>query len=201
MNYSELLKRAEAEEIRMLKLYDHAVLLRDKWKGNACAYDLNGMVHAVSGRDPVLTELAAAIRSLQAKLDAIQPRPIEEAPQDRTGAEAMTKLTLEEVNELSERSKDDKAIIVGSEIRQLCQLARERLQAGTFQQGLEAAAKKAKSRIGAITRECDYLSPMDPETGSYECSKRGDCLCQERDEEAEAIEAAIRNIKPEVGNG
>jgi hypothetical protein len=37
-------------------------------------------------------------------------------------------LTLEQVQELRERSKDDRAIIVGSEVRQLCALAESFLE-------------------------------------------------------------------------
>ena len=57
----------------------------------------------------------------------------------------------------------------------------------------EACAKIADKRADPTNNDCERLS-FDGSTGALECSlsHRGDCLCQEHQEEAEAIAAAIR---------
>jgi hypothetical protein len=66
----------------------------------------------------------------------------------------------------------------------------------------EACAKIADRRADSSNKDCERLS-FDGSTGTLECSlsHRGDCLCQEHQEEAEAIAAAIRARGEEKGNG
>lgn len=60
----------------------------------------------------------------------------------------------------------------------------------------EACAKIADKRAESASHNCVHLS-YDDDTGTLECnlSHRGDCLCLERQEEAESIAAAIRTRK------
>jgi hypothetical protein len=64
----------------------------------------------------------------------------------------------------------------------------------------EACAKIADRRADSSNKDCERLS-FDGSTGTLECSlsHRGDCLCQEHQEEAEAIAAAIRARGEEKG--
>jgi hypothetical protein len=66
----------------------------------------------------------------------------------------------------------------------------------------EACAKIADKRADSSNKDCERLS-FDGSTGTWECSlsHRSDCLCQEHQEEAEAIAAAIRARREEKGNG
>jgi hypothetical protein len=66
----------------------------------------------------------------------------------------------------------------------------------------EACAKIADRRADSSNKDCERLS-FDGSTGTLECSlsHRGDCLCQEHQEEAEAIAVAIRARGEEKGNG
>ena len=61
---------------------------------------------------------------------------------------------------------------------------------------IERAAKVADKR--AEPSECENLGDMDPETGVRECllDGRGNCLCLERQEEAEKIASEIRALIP-----
>ena len=64
----------------------------------------------------------------------------------------------------------------------------------------EACAKIADKRADSSNKDCERLS-FDGSTGTWECSlsHRSDCLCQEHQEEAEAIAAAIRARREEKG--
>lgn len=79
----EVVRRLNAEEERMGRLFDFVVLQRGKHEGAAFT-DINQIKHALSGRDPVLTAAAdlllrqageiekkdAHIEALQSKIDA-----------------------------------------------------------------------------------------------------------------------------------
>jgi hypothetical protein len=65
---SELVERLKAEEARMLRLWDACEEVRKKHVGTPAAFDINGLKHAVAGRDPVLIEAAATIADLQQRI-------------------------------------------------------------------------------------------------------------------------------------
>lgn len=56
----------------------------------------------------------------------------------------------------------------------------------------EACARLAMGGHCPDGDACDYLSPMDPETGAYECYRSDGCLCDDRHEYSEKIAKLIR---------
>ena len=63
----------------------------------------------------------------------------------------------------------------------------------------ERAARKIKSLGESQFEKCERLGFMDPDTGARECSREvngRNCLCQDRDEFAEELAAAISTLDP-----
>ena len=63
----------------------------------------------------------------------------------------------------------------------------------------ERAARKIKSLGESQFEKCERLGFMDPDTGTRECSREVNgqtCLCQDRDEFAEELAAAISTLDP-----
>lgn len=69
---SDIVERLNEEEGRMVRLRDCANDFRDKHYGTDAAFDFNTLKHAISGRDPVLTEAAAEIARLRADLAQLE---------------------------------------------------------------------------------------------------------------------------------
>jgi hypothetical protein len=65
----KLVKRLTDEEARMVRLFDHVVAERDKRDFGPAGFTvLNGIKHAVSGRDPVLTDAADTLTAQAAEI-------------------------------------------------------------------------------------------------------------------------------------
>jgi hypothetical protein len=67
-------------------------------------------------------------------------------------------ITLEEIDDLCERSKDDRALIVGSEIRVLCAAARRGVESehelqNAFEDAVTRAERAEAELAAAVARE------------------------------------------------
>jgi hypothetical protein len=62
--------------------------------------------------------------------------------------------------------------------------------------GVRDAAKKSAKRKYLHANECER-GRTEWDTGAFVCSARGGCLCLEREEEAEALEAEILSLLPQ----
>ena len=84
------------------------------------------------------------------------------------------------------------AKLAGQRDRQIAEAA--------WRAGVEAAVKVVRRRADKLNGECEYAS-VEWDTNAVNCSYRGDCICFNRTEDADEIEAAIRALQPPPGLG
>ncbi|MCB1460946.1 MAG: Lar family restriction alleviation protein [Nitratireductor sp.] len=68
----ELIERLTKEEERMQRLWGACDEAFQKYLGTPAAFDINGLKHAVAGRDPVLTDAAAALRYQASRIEQLE---------------------------------------------------------------------------------------------------------------------------------
>lgn len=68
----ELIERLTKEEERMQRLWGACDEAFQKYRGTPAAFDINGLKHAVGGRDPVLTDAAAALRYQASRIEQLE---------------------------------------------------------------------------------------------------------------------------------
>ena len=165
-----LVKRLRAEEARTIRLFDFVVTERDKRELGPDGFTLlNSIKHAISGRDPVLTEAAAVLTAQAATIKRLTDE-FEEA-EDQAKAELALQLLARE-GQSADRT--DAAFDAGLEAaakvaEDMAPYTEEAIQKATGSQILDnlcAVTKSSNSRkIATAIRALKGAEEMTDKTG------------------------------------